>query len=224
MWCSAVGCLVTHPEPARGAARHHRAAAGDNPQGRGAGTHLPSASCARVSLPSSRGSATSAMWRGRPSASTIGMARGTPTGSPRWPLSWSNSRRTSSGLHSDAAAWAAKRATTSIPIVVGVAVGMVEQGLVASLAQPGGNLTGLELPAIEVVGEASGAVQGGGAHDRPGGRPGRSGLGGPRRSYPATSSGKRRRWACSSSAWRRALPPPSRRPSPPWSRAVPTRS
>jgi ABC-type uncharacterized transport system substrate-binding protein len=54
---------------------------------------------------------------------------------------------------SDAAAWAAKRATTSIPIVVGAAVGLVEQGLVASPAQPGGNLTGLELPAIEVSGK-----------------------------------------------------------------------
>jgi putative ABC transport system substrate-binding protein len=56
-------------------------------------------------------------------------------------------------LHSDAAAWAAKRATTTIPIVIGVSVGLVEQGLVASLAQPGGNLTGLELPAIEVSGK-----------------------------------------------------------------------
>src|SRR5207244_2998233 len=54
---------------------------------------------------------------------------------------------------SDAAAWAAKRATTSIPIVVGASVGLVEQGLVASPAQPGGNLTGLELPAIEVSGK-----------------------------------------------------------------------
>jgi ABC transporter substrate binding protein len=56
-------------------------------------------------------------------------------------------------LHSDAAAWAAKRATTTIPIVIGVSVGLVEQGLVASLAQPGGNLTGLEIPAIEVSGK-----------------------------------------------------------------------
>jgi len=56
-------------------------------------------------------------------------------------------------LHSDPAAWAAKHATTSIPIVVGVAMGLVEQGLVASLAQPGGNLTGLELPPIEVAGK-----------------------------------------------------------------------
>jgi putative tryptophan/tyrosine transport system substrate-binding protein len=56
-------------------------------------------------------------------------------------------------LHSDAAAWAAKRVTTTIPIVIGVSVGLVEQGLGASLAQPGGNLTGLELPAIEVSGK-----------------------------------------------------------------------
>jgi putative ABC transport system substrate-binding protein len=56
-------------------------------------------------------------------------------------------------LHSDLAAWAAKRATTTIPIVIGVSAGLVEQGLVPSLAQPGGNLTGLELPAIEVTGK-----------------------------------------------------------------------
>jgi putative tryptophan/tyrosine transport system substrate-binding protein len=54
---------------------------------------------------------------------------------------------------SDPAAWAAKRATTTIPIVVGVSDGLVEQGLVVSVARPGGNLTGLELPAIEVSGK-----------------------------------------------------------------------
>jgi putative ABC transport system substrate-binding protein len=54
---------------------------------------------------------------------------------------------------SDPAAWAAKRATTTIPIVVGVSDGLVEQGLVASHARPGGNLTGLELPPIEVTGK-----------------------------------------------------------------------
>ncbi len=53
-------------------------------------------------------------------------------------------------LHTNAAAWAAKRATTTIPIVVGVSVGLVTNGLVASMARPGGNLTGLELPPIKV--------------------------------------------------------------------------
>ncbi len=38
---------------------------------------------------------------------------------------------------------AAKMATTSIPIVVGSAGGLVKQGFVKSLAQPGGNITGL---------------------------------------------------------------------------------
>src|SRR6266581_5237873 len=56
-------------------------------------------------------------------------------------------------LHSNPAAWAAKRATTTIPIVIGVSVGLVEQGLVASSARPGGNLTGLDLAPIEVVGK-----------------------------------------------------------------------
>ncbi len=38
---------------------------------------------------------------------------------------------------------AAKKATTSIPIVVGSAGGLVKQGFVKSLARPGGNITGL---------------------------------------------------------------------------------
>jgi putative tryptophan/tyrosine transport system substrate-binding protein len=39
---------------------------------------------------------------------------------------------------------AAKQATTTIPIVVMGAAALLEQGLVASLARPGGNLTGVE--------------------------------------------------------------------------------
>ena len=55
--------------------------------------------------------------------------------------------------HSPHAARAAKQASTTIPIVVGVAGFLVEQGLAASLSRPGGNVTGFELGDIEVAGK-----------------------------------------------------------------------
>ena len=55
--------------------------------------------------------------------------------------------------HSDPAARAAKQATTTLPIVVGVTEELVEQSLVESWAQPSGNLTGLELRDIELAGQ-----------------------------------------------------------------------
>jgi putative ABC transport system substrate-binding protein len=48
---------------------------------------------------------------------------------------------------------AAKQATTTIPIVIGSAGDLVGQGLVASLARPGGNITGLELEDELLVGK-----------------------------------------------------------------------
>ncbi len=68
------------------------------------------------------------------------MPRGGPTGSPLW-------------MHSNPAAQAAKQATTTIPIVVAVALDLVEQRLAESLARPGGNLTGLEIRPIELAGK-----------------------------------------------------------------------
>ena len=52
---------------------------------------------------------------------------------------------------SSSAAQALKQATTTIPIVVGVSVDLVEQGLVESLARPGGNLTGLDTQYLELT-------------------------------------------------------------------------
>ena len=47
----------------------------------------------------------------------------------------------------------AKRATSTIPIVVTVAYDAVGMGLVESLARPGGNVTGLSLMAIDLSGK-----------------------------------------------------------------------
>jgi putative ABC transport system substrate-binding protein len=48
-------------------------------------------------------------------------------------------------VDSTIAAQAVKRATSTIPIVMAVVADPVESGLVASLAHPGGNVTGLSL-------------------------------------------------------------------------------
>ena len=55
--------------------------------------------------------------------------------------------------YSPPAIQAAKQATQTIPIVMGGVIDPVATGFVASLARPGGNLTGLSLMAPELVGK-----------------------------------------------------------------------
>ena len=55
--------------------------------------------------------------------------------------------------HSPPLVLATKQATATIPIVVGIARDLVEQGIVSSLARPGGNITGMEARDSEIIGK-----------------------------------------------------------------------
>jgi putative ABC transport system substrate-binding protein len=55
--------------------------------------------------------------------------------------------------HSLPSIQAVKRATATIPIVVGVSRNLVEEGIVSSLARPGGNITGMDLRDSEILGK-----------------------------------------------------------------------
>jgi putative tryptophan/tyrosine transport system substrate-binding protein len=53
--------------------------------------------------------------------------------------------------HTTPGAIAARKATTTIPVVIGAAGDLVELGIVASLARPGGNITGMTFVTLEIT-------------------------------------------------------------------------
>ena len=50
-------------------------------------------------------------------------------------------------------AWAAKRATTTIPIVIAFSGDLVGTGMVPNLARPGGNITGFSYMSADLAGK-----------------------------------------------------------------------
>ena len=55
--------------------------------------------------------------------------------------------------HGPTSVRALKRATETIPIILGVSRNLVELGIVSSLARPGGNITGMDLRDDEIMGK-----------------------------------------------------------------------
>jgi ABC-type uncharacterized transport system substrate-binding protein len=100
-------------------------------------------------MPSGRGCTNAATWRGGTSSLSSEPRKERSSGFPRWRASWSGSQVDI--LFATPGARALQQATTTIPIVVPVMGDPVRDGLVASLARPGGNITGLTFLGPELV-------------------------------------------------------------------------
>ena len=102
---------------------------------------------------SGRGCASLATWRGRTLSLSCDLRRESRIASPRLSPSLSVSRSTSLSRLARSVTRAAKEATTTIPIVMAQDGDPVGTGFVASLARPGGNITGLSTLAPELSGK-----------------------------------------------------------------------
>ena len=96
------------------------------------------------------GCATSGTWRDTTCASSTGLAGTSPSGCRRWRPNWYGSRSMCSSPPG-AGTRAATQATATIPIVFAVFADPVGEGLVTSLARPGGNVTGLSMMAPDLA-------------------------------------------------------------------------
>jgi ABC transporter substrate binding protein len=94
----------------------------------------------------------SAGWTGAPSQSNIGGRTDELNAGPSSQPNWLGSRWTSLSPGGNAAV-AAKQASSVIPIVFAMVDDPVAMGLIASLARPGGNLTGLSMQSADVAGK-----------------------------------------------------------------------
>ena len=121
------------------------------------------------------GCASSAGSRVAPSRSSIAGRKDAASASPRSQPSSSGSRSMSSSRR-EAPVTAAKQATSAIPIVFAIANDPLGSGLVASLARPGGNVTGLSATAVRSRWQAARTLARGCPRSSPVGDPGQCRL------------------------------------------------